>query len=51
MTQFTIGAEASCTDGVCGEMTRVVIDPIAETVTHLVIEPKHRVGLDRKSVV
>ena len=47
MTQFTIGAEASCTDGVCGEMTRVVIDPIAETVTHLVIEPKHRVGLAR----
>lgn len=47
MTQFTIGAEASCTDGVCGEVTRVVIDPIAETVTHLVIEPKHRVGLAR----
>ena len=47
MTQFTIGAEASCTDGVCGEVTRVVINPIAETVTHLVIEPKHRVGLAR----
>jgi len=47
MTEFTIGAEASCTDGVCGEVTRVVIDPIAETVTHLVIEPKHRVGLAR----
>jgi len=47
MTEFTIGAEASCTDGVCGEVTRVVIDPIAEAVTHLVIEPKHRLGLAR----
>jgi len=47
MTEFTIGAGASCTDGVCGEVTRVVIDPIAEAVTHLVIEPKHRQGLAR----
>ena len=47
MTEFTIGAEASCTDGVCGEVTRVVIDPIAEAVTHVVIEPKHRQGLAR----
>ena len=47
MMEFTIGAEASCTDGVCGDVTRVVIDPIAESVTHLVIEPKHRRGLAR----
>jgi sporulation protein YlmC with PRC-barrel domain len=40
--QFTIGAEASCSDGVCGEVTRVIVDPIAEAVTHLVVEPKHR---------
>ncbi len=26
-TQFTIGAEARCSDGVCGEVTRVVVDP------------------------
>ena len=47
MTEFTIGAEASCTDGVCGDVTRVVVDPVAEAVTHLVIEPKHRQGLAR----
>ena len=47
MMEFTIGAEASCTDGACGDVTRVVIDPIAESVTHLVIEPKHRRGLAR----
>jgi sporulation protein YlmC with PRC-barrel domain len=45
--QFTIGAEASCTDGVCGEVRRVVVDPVAEAVTHLVVEPKHRQGAGR----
>ncbi len=45
--QFTIGGDATCTDGVCGEVTRVVVDPIAQTVTHLVVEPKHRQGLGR----
>jgi sporulation protein YlmC with PRC-barrel domain len=47
MEQFTIGAEASCTDGVCGEVSRVVIDPVARAVTHIVVEPKHRQGLGR----
>ena len=47
MRQFTIGAEASCTDGVCGEVTRVVVDPVARAVTHIVVEPKNREGLAR----
>ena len=46
-TQFTIGTEARCTDGVCGEVSRVVVDPVAEAVTHLVVEPKDRKGLAR----
>ncbi len=46
-TQFTIGVDASCTDGVCGEVSRVVVDPVARTVTHLVVEPKDRLGLGR----
>jgi sporulation protein YlmC with PRC-barrel domain len=46
-TQFTIGVDVSCTDGICGEVIRVVVDPIARTVTHLVVEPKHRQGLGR----
>ena len=46
-SQFTIGPEASCTDGVCGEVTRVVVDPVARAVTHLVVEPAHRQGLGR----
>ena len=46
-TPFTIGAEASCSDGACGEVIRVIVDPVARAVTHLVVEPKHRQGLGR----
>jgi hypothetical protein len=45
--QFTIGAEARCADGVCGEVTRVVVDPVGRVLTHLVVEPRHRRGLAR----
>jgi hypothetical protein len=45
--QFTIGAEANATDGVCGVVSRVVVDPIARAVTHLVVEPKHSRGVSR----
>jgi sporulation protein YlmC with PRC-barrel domain len=41
-TQFTIGDEASCSDGPCGVIRRFIIDPATEAVTHLVIEPTHR---------
>jgi len=46
-TQITIGTEARCTDGVCGKVSRVVVNPVAEAVTHLVVEPKERLGLAR----
>src|SRR5450756_903089 len=39
--QFTIGTEASCTDGAVGKVSRVIVDPVAEKVTHLVVEPGH----------
>jgi hypothetical protein len=32
---------------VCGKVTRVVVDPVARVVTHLVVEPRHRPGLGR----
>lgn len=44
---FMIGAEANCTDGAGGKVKRVVVDPIAQAVTHLVVEPPHRLGLGR----
>ncbi len=43
-TPFVIGAKADCADGPCGTVTRVVIDPVAHSVTHLVIEPDGRLG-------
>ena len=46
-TQFTIGTEARCTDGVCGAVIRVVVNRVVRVVTHLVVEPAHRVGLGR----
>jgi sporulation protein YlmC with PRC-barrel domain len=42
-----MGAEASCADGPGGKVTRMIIDPATETVTHLVIEPKHRLVASR----
>jgi hypothetical protein len=46
-TQLTIGVDAICADGFCGEVTRVVVDPAARTVTHLVVAPKYRRGLGK----
>jgi sporulation protein YlmC with PRC-barrel domain len=45
--EYTIGSEVTCSDGVCGELTRVVVDPVARALTHLVIEPKNRQGTGR----
>jgi hypothetical protein len=39
---YTIGAEVACQDGVCGDLRRVVVDPIKRVLTHLVVEPRHR---------
>jgi sporulation protein YlmC with PRC-barrel domain len=41
LTDFRIGSEVSCSDGVCGVLARVVIDPVARALTHLVVEAKH----------
>jgi hypothetical protein len=46
-TPFTIGTEARCTDGVCGRVSRVVVNPVARTLTHIVVEPTGREGLGR----
>jgi sporulation protein YlmC with PRC-barrel domain len=46
-TPFMIGAGVSCADGACGEVTRVVINPVTRELTHLVVEPAGRRGLGR----
>jgi hypothetical protein len=40
--QFAIGAKAHCSDGFCGEVCRLVVDPAANTVTHLVVQHGRR---------
>jgi hypothetical protein len=46
-TEFTIGSDVSCSDGVCGALRRVVVDPTTLGLTHLVVAPKHLPGADR----
>jgi sporulation protein YlmC with PRC-barrel domain len=44
---FRIGAEASCTDGACGQVSRIIVNPAAREITHLAVDPKHRHGPGR----
>jgi sporulation protein YlmC with PRC-barrel domain len=41
-TQFTIGADVSCTDGACGKVARLVMDPAVPAVTHLVVDRQYQ---------
>ena len=51
-TEFTIGSEVCSSDGPCGVLARVVTDPVARALTHLVTGPKRgRVGHWDKSVI
>ena len=45
--EFTIGAEASASDGPVGKVSRVVVNPVAKALTHLVVEPGFRQGPSR----
>ena len=38
---FTIGAHVDATDGHCGSLIRVIIDPTTESLTHLAVQPGH----------
>jgi hypothetical protein len=44
---LTIGSCVSCIDGPCGVLTRLVIDPLKRTLTHLVVDPKRHEELGR----
>jgi hypothetical protein len=45
--EYEIGAAVTCRDGACGQLVRVVLDPVARAITHIVVEPKHRQGQER----
>jgi hypothetical protein len=44
---FRIGADASCSDEACGHVSRIIVDPVAREVTHLVVDQKNRNGSGR----
>lgn len=46
-TEFTIGSEVVCGDGACGELKRVVVNPVTRALTHLVVEPRFQQGTGR----
>lgn len=37
-----IGTDATCADGACGQLSRIIVNPVAREVTHLAVDPKHR---------
>lgn len=40
MKNIPIGAKVVCTDGPCGQSTHIIVNPITETVTHIVVKEK-----------
>ncbi len=46
-TEFTVGVRTECSDGYCGQLSRIITDPATRKITHLVIKPQHRLGSDR----
>lgn len=44
---FRLGADVHCADGDCGKIKSLVINPGDDAVTHLVVEPAHRLGLGK----
>jgi sporulation protein YlmC with PRC-barrel domain len=39
--EYAIGAQVHCEDGACGDLVRVVVDPVKRAVTHLVVQRRH----------
>lgn len=45
--KLRLGAQVTATDGPLGELADIIVDPVTSTVTHVVIEPRHRHLLSR----
>jgi sporulation protein YlmC with PRC-barrel domain len=44
-TDFRVGAAVDCTDGPAGKLQQLVLDPVSESITHLVVESQHHFGI------
>lgn len=40
--EFIVGSDVACSDGRCGVLSRVIIDPIADAIAYLDVESRHR---------
>ena len=47
MIPFRIGADARCTDGACGQVSRIIVRPVTREVTHLAVDPGRQGGPGR----
>lgn len=47
MMPLRIGADARCTDGARGQVSRIIVSPVTRRVTHLAVDPRHPPGLGR----
>jgi hypothetical protein len=46
-TALRIGARVNAHDGECGELVRVVLEPVGGVLTHVVVAPHHHPGLGK----
>jgi hypothetical protein len=45
--EFRIGARVEASDGACGKLVRLVVDPVKQELAHLVVAPGEHHGLGR----
>lgn len=45
--EFTLGARVEATDGHVGAVARVIVDPVKQALTHVVVESPHHAGLGK----
>ena len=47
MIDIPINAVVECSDGPCGQSTTLIVNPVTETVTHIVVEEKEPPHIQR----
>jgi len=45
--EFSLNVDVHCTDGHCGRSTHIILNPVTEQVSHLVVKSKRPSGLER----
>lgn len=44
---FPLNADVHCSDGLCGRSTHIILNPVSEQVSHLVVKEKNPGGIER----